>query len=272
MKAIEYDEKLYSPVVNNVGGNGAYVGRWVIPSTGVNVACYASGSQATVDAYDSASYYRGYGHTVVGDHNNQGFNAIKLCEVGTMAYLETPTGRIIYTCVGKITGHNTGVILADDNYNSIDSIFPGTLVCYTCNDNWRNVTLVFFSPVDGTDYYVDEDTGSVIDPNEMSDEWKFVNVPSCEVHTWRDWEVVEESRVDYPGTKRRTCDVCGEREYATIPKLEVEKDDDAEFTEPTVVDSNTTECTEEPVTEIESEIVSTEPVDITDSVDGSSEY
>ena len=126
-----------------------FVGRFSVPSVSVDVACYDSASQATVDAADSAAYFFSCGHTIIGDHVNQGFSAIKSCSVGTTACLKTENGEARYTCVDVIQGHNTGTALTDAAYCSIENLYPGALVCYTCNENWQNVTLVFFVPDSG---------------------------------------------------------------------------------------------------------------------------
>ena len=122
-----------------------YYGRFQIPAVGVDVACYNSGAQSVVDARDSAAYFYACGHQVIGDHVHQGFGAIKRCRVGDTAQLVTPHGVERYTCVGQIRGHNTGTELTDWDYKPIDDLYPDTLVCYTCNDNWKNVTIVFFA-------------------------------------------------------------------------------------------------------------------------------
>ena len=136
-------------ISNSKNSFDSYIGRFVISSSGVNVACYNSASQATVDASDSAAYFRTNGHVAIGDHVNQGFSAIKSCSVGTKATLTTSNGVENYTCVGVIKGHNTGEDLTDANYKSIEDLYPGALVCYTCDGNWQNVTLVFFYPDNG---------------------------------------------------------------------------------------------------------------------------
>ena len=128
------------------GGVNPYVGRFSVPDVGVNVGCYGSSAQAVADANDSAAYFDACGHTVIADHVNQGFGAIKGCTVGDQAQLTTETGEERYVCVGSIQGHNTGKALTDENYTPIDELYPDTLVCYTCNDNWQNVTIVFFAP------------------------------------------------------------------------------------------------------------------------------
>ena len=124
-----------------------YYGRFQIPDVGVDVACYESAEQSVVDAKDSAAYFYACGHWVIGDHVNQGFGAIKRCEIGDGAQMVTLQGVEHYTCVGLIQGHNMGTALTDLDYRPIDDLYPDTLVCYTCNDNWRNVTIVFFAAV-----------------------------------------------------------------------------------------------------------------------------
>lgn len=123
-----------------------YLGRFTVPAAGVDVACYESSAQSVVDARDSAAYFYACGHWIIADHVHQGFGAIKGCKAGNTAYLETERGRTEYTCVDTIQGHNTGKELTDGDYQPIDELYPDTLVCYTCNDNWQNVTIVFFAP------------------------------------------------------------------------------------------------------------------------------
>lgn len=123
-----------------------YVGKFSIPSVGVDVSCYESSEQSVVDARDSAAYFYACDHWIIADHVHQGFSAIKRCKVGDTALLLTEHGISRYTCVGKIQGHNTGSSLTDTDYKPIDGMYPNSLVCYTCNDNWRNVTIVFFEP------------------------------------------------------------------------------------------------------------------------------
>ena len=124
-----------------------FVGRWKIPAVNIDVACYGNNAQATVDNEDSAAYYVNSGHQVIADHNYQGFSAIGNCKPGTLAYLEKRDGQVIsYYCVAVIKGHNTEDTLTDESYVPIDKLYPGTLVNYTCNENWQNVTIAFFQP------------------------------------------------------------------------------------------------------------------------------
>lgn len=129
---------------------GDYLGRFQIPSVGVNVSCYASYSQSTVDADNSAAYYYDDTHTIIADHVNQGFGAIKSCEEGTVAYFSSSDDTIEYECVAVMAGINTGSNLTTTDGTDISEIYPCTLVCYTCNDNWQDITMVFFK-VAGTD-------------------------------------------------------------------------------------------------------------------------
>lgn len=125
---------------------GGAVGRWSIPSVGVDVACYASWAQSVCDAKDSACYFALGSQKVIADHKHQGFNAIKKCKVGTVAYVDTGSEVQKYVCTGVIQGHNVEGTLTDDGYNSIDKMNPGGITCYTCNDCWQNITIVFFQP------------------------------------------------------------------------------------------------------------------------------
>lgn len=124
-----------------------YVGRWVIPSVGVNVAIYASSSQAVTDAKDSANYINFHDYYLIGDHNNQGFNAIKSCQVGTRAFISKENKTQEYICTNIQIGHNTGKTLTDLDYEPISTKSTKAILCYTCNDHWRNVTIVTFEPV-----------------------------------------------------------------------------------------------------------------------------
>ena len=124
-----------------------YVGRFSVPSVGVDVACYYSAAQAVVDAADSAAYFDCSGHKVIADHVNQSFDGLKNCAVGDTAQVVGENGPEQYQCVAVSDGHNTGYDLTDENYVSIGELYPGTLVCYTCRNGWQNVTISFFEPI-----------------------------------------------------------------------------------------------------------------------------
>lgn len=186
--------------------NAPYVGTFSIPGLGLNVKCYSSWEQSVVDAKNSAAYFIGYGHEVIADHKNQGFDKIKKCSVGTTAVFETNGKQLEYVCVDKINGHNTGKDLTDNNYKSIDEYYPGALVCYTCNENWKNITIVFFE--------LKKDCDDVhINGQQDADSTTICNIVG---HKWSDWKIAWESINDngkYYGWNERSCNICDEDEW-----------------------------------------------------------
>lgn len=119
------------------------IGRLTIPSLGINVALYASNSQSVVDAADSAACF-GFGSaTVIGDHQDQGFSAIRSSYVGMLAYIDDGTSKRQLTCTGVTTGTNTGTDLI--NSSGVSASTYGGYVLYTCNSSWQDVTIVYFS-------------------------------------------------------------------------------------------------------------------------------
>ena len=237
-----------------------YVGRFKVPSAGINVGCYASASQMTVDASDSAAYYNGYGHTVIADHVNQAFSGLSSCSVGTSAKLETGSGTKTYTCVGKMNGHNTGTGLTDANYNSIRDYYPGTLVAYTCNGNWQNVVLVFFMPDDGNNIYVDSN-GNLNEFESKDEEAEYSPSRFCDEmgreHRWGPWS---REWGDAAGTyewRSRHCQLCPEEDWQLFDLVPPETEPAP--TEPPVIEPEPTEppTTEPPVQETEPPVETT---------------
>lgn len=249
-----------NPPVNNSGNTGGgnyndfdeYVGRFKIPAVGVNVACYASSSQATVDAADSAAYFYTSGHLTIADHKHQGFSAIRSCSKGMKASLSTSSGTKNYICVDRINGHNTGYELTDANYNSIDSMYPGTLVLYTCNENWQNVTIVFLK-LEGAP-----------DPEPEGEP-----VYGCAEgqHLWTEWKLewAGETGGRQFHWESRECKICYEEEWELI--YDTEAPEDTETSEETIPPS---EESSEESTEIPSEENSSENSDTSEEI-GSSE-
>lgn len=219
-----------------------FLGRFKIPEVGVDVACYYSHAQATVDASDSAAYFYSSGHVVIGDHNYQGFEAIKACRVGTSATMHSISGTVTYTCIDVIQGHNTGSTLTDGDYVSIANLYPGALVCYTCNDNPSNITIVFFA----SDTIGNEVSGESESSIQKSEEPKVHG--SCVEHIWGDWEVAWEVRNEEGdfGWEKRICLVCDEEEWVQM----VFEDDESKSEE---VESETTEPKEMDAEETETE-------------------
>lgn len=138
--------------------NGA-IGRWTIPSAGINVACYRANGysvedlpyqQSVVDAPDSAAVAQLIGFECISDHSNQSFSTLKYVNVGDEAYMDYGSYQQKYICTKFIYGHNNDDgYLTDADYNDIQeySFNDGGITCYTCNGNWRNVIIVAFQPI-----------------------------------------------------------------------------------------------------------------------------
>ena len=122
----ESKEKTQRPTDGNSSDSGVYntwdtcVGTFSVPGVGLSVNCYASASQETVDAKNSAAYFYSQGHSIIGDHVNQGFNKIKSCHEGTTAYL----AGVEYECVAVMSGHNDGSRLTTSNGTDIRDMYP----------------------------------------------------------------------------------------------------------------------------------------------------
>lgn len=130
---------------NKSVSNGA-IGRWIIPDVGVDVACYASDSQSVCDAQDSACYFAEGVQKLIADHDSQGFQGIKYCSVGTLAYMDQGNGsRKAYVCTDVFSGHNNGQI-TDAAGNPVSEMNDGGIACYTCDGSSENVVVAFFQP------------------------------------------------------------------------------------------------------------------------------
>nr|WP_027871476.1 hypothetical protein [[Eubacterium] cellulosolvens] len=130
-------------------------GGFCSPDLGINVQLYSTPleadggtyAQAIVDAEGQAASFSLNGHTCIADHWNQGFEAINnAVPDSTRAILMQGGVPTEYVCVANIQGHNTESDLTDNNYNTIDSICPGTIVLYTCHGCWQNITITFWAP------------------------------------------------------------------------------------------------------------------------------
>jgi hypothetical protein len=165
-------------------------------------------------------------------------------------------------------------------------MYEGCLVCYTCNENWQNVTIVFFEPDDGGSagvgdfydedeygYYDDEDSGSevtmtsngkqyIYDPD--SEEWFLDEEAENCNHSWGPWEFF------CTGMEERICEKCWMSDYRLTQKttrIETENDDENDVSESDDWeddwyndwdDSDTVDSTEyedETTSETESEII-----------------
>jgi sortase (surface protein transpeptidase) len=130
------------------------VGRWIISDVKVNVAVYmgTSSSQknaAIVNAADSGIYLKKGDGYLIGDHNYQGFEAIKKCKPGTVAYLDTGKQVVKYVCTKVFKGYNEKYYLTDAS--GVKYNLPKDYIAnYTCNENSHSVTIVEFKPVEMT--------------------------------------------------------------------------------------------------------------------------
>ncbi len=137
-------------------GTPGNVGRLFIPSAGVNVALnYVDdntgdeAAQAICDAEDSAAYmvFSSSDEVWIGDHNFQGFDAIKSVVPGTQAYIKNTDGTIdSYICTEIDQATNTGYDLVTADGRSASKINAGGIIMYTCNDDWTSVTATFWQP------------------------------------------------------------------------------------------------------------------------------
>lgn len=144
----EYQQFYDESVVSEINTRDLMLGRFSIPDTNINVACFNSRDQKVVDNQDSAAMFGQGDMIVIADHTNQGFSKICDCSVGTKAYFNEGYRLKEYICTASFIGHNTGDALTDKNYTSIMyNSNKGGITCYTCLNNWQNVWIVYFQPV-----------------------------------------------------------------------------------------------------------------------------
>ena len=146
-------------VEQEISGKPGMVGRLVIPSVSINVALYTDGEGATVeemlqnicDREDAAAFFcDGMGY-LIADHNNQAFQVLDSVSLGDRAFILRGHSILSLVCDLKMDGHNygKGIVDAEGNYVSALSDY----VCYTCQDNWNNVSVVGFHVID-EDYVI----------------------------------------------------------------------------------------------------------------------
>lgn len=123
------------------------IGRLVIPDIDINMAIFNTNAQAVVDAKDSAACFKSGDTFLVADHWYSGFERIRDCKKGDVAYVDMGDKVYEFVCVEVIKGHNTGKHLTDWDDNSIMyDKNPNGLTLYTCMDSWRNIRIAFFKP------------------------------------------------------------------------------------------------------------------------------
>ena len=149
-KVKEYqEEQKRLEIKRQMKSRGGMVGRLIIPDVDLDVAVIrasiynGSHNQAVVDAKDSAAWMYDWGAAVlIGDHNNQGFEKMKAAVPNvTKCYINNGDTIKTYICIKNIQGHNTGSSITDANYRSLNGDNSGGLIMYTCNENWRNITI-----------------------------------------------------------------------------------------------------------------------------------
>lgn len=126
-------------------------GRFIIQNVDVDIPLYLrtkGKEQAIVDEANSALLYPrfGGGHCdYICDHAAQGFDRIKRCPLGAVAFILTPTSTQFYTCVALTTGTNTGKNVVTLAGQKLTNIKWADLCAYTCNDDKGvSVSMVFF--------------------------------------------------------------------------------------------------------------------------------
>lgn len=124
-----------------------------IPGVNLKVPLYykskTKNSQAVVDEENSALYCQKYkgGHCdYIADHAGQGFDAIKRCTIGMLAFIVTPNSTTYYECVQITKGENRKSSLVTIGGQNVHKIKWANLCCYTCNDSeGKSITMVFFN-------------------------------------------------------------------------------------------------------------------------------
>lgn len=115
--------------------------KLIIPNVGVDVPLYYGNDQKACDRQDSAIVFsmRAFDGLYIADHNNQEFRKLHAVRVGMRGYIQYADGtRIDIMCTDVTGGHNTGVVIEDEN--GITNLDVDYLM-YTCKDNWRNILI-----------------------------------------------------------------------------------------------------------------------------------
>ena len=146
-------------VNQEISVNPGMVGRLVIPSVSIDVALYTDGEGATeeemlqniCDREDAAAFFcDGIGY-LIADHNNQAFQVLDSVKQGDKAFILRGHSILSLECDLKMDGHNYGQGIVDANGNFVSAY--SDYICYTCQDNWNNVSIAGFRVVD-EDYVI----------------------------------------------------------------------------------------------------------------------
>lgn len=125
-----------------------FYGRFYVPDAKIDVALYYGLSQAATDRQDSAAIFawENYYGELIADHNNQEFSKLFSVEVGTEGYIQLASGDIIsIVCVDVFNGHNTGDLITDENYITVQG--RTDYLTYTCRNGWKNIRICLWNKI-----------------------------------------------------------------------------------------------------------------------------
>lgn len=142
-----------------IRANPGMVGRLVIPSVGINVALYTDGEGATeeeklqniCDRADAAAFFDDGSGYLIADHNNQAFQVLGNVQQGDRAFILRGHSILSLECDLRMDAHNYGKGIVDAEGNYVSSL--SDYVCYTCKENWNNVSVAGFRILD-EDYVI----------------------------------------------------------------------------------------------------------------------
>ena len=120
------------------------IGRLYIPAVNIDVAVFSSKAQETCDADDSGCMFKQNNMILIVDHYYQEFKPLGECYVGCLAYIVTPENITPYICSATFTGTNMRDDIFDENWESVTIHYPGSIICYTCMDEYLHIRMVNF--------------------------------------------------------------------------------------------------------------------------------
>ena len=146
IETIETPKPVPTPKPNIPNVNYGNIGRLYIKNH--SVALYNSLSQATCDAWDSACYGTWSNVIIIADHKNQGFDIIKTCKPGDTCYILHQDGAKEQFICTKIepNGRNMETDVLDRYGNSAYEA-GYNMFMYTCNENWKNITITYWNRI-----------------------------------------------------------------------------------------------------------------------------
>lgn len=145
---IAAEQKRITEIQSEISTRSGMVGRLLVPSVGIDVALIATDgnndavTQSIVDAADSCAYVpNAYiaGATILADHSNQDFGALKSVTVGTKGKIVTAAGVTELVATSVMNGHNYGY-MTDGSGAPVGAIAP--YIAYTCLDSAQNIRIV----------------------------------------------------------------------------------------------------------------------------------